>query len=357
MYIYIFETLLYLSFALTGGYILLLFVPDWAKPQIKLPPDLFQYALFGIPLFSLMSIIRTVFILRDFAENLSFLQVLFIVLKDYSYGNAWVWNLIICTVMYIVFQLSDPARAGIKWTLAAAWCLSVLAHGWASHPAGFSSWGFLAQSAHVGAVSVWLGILIIVAWFTRGAWNWKAFVRWYTPFAIGCMALVTAAGIAMMFILIDGYLNAWGIAYGQALLLKHLIFVPLLLLAFMNGWLSKITRDGQHTKALRRWLRFETLLALSILIITAYMGIQEPPHEGEFKEPDPSPLFRLLHGENVQLTLDWQWSALPLGLILTGVIALSLTIASYKRENYRLFAALAFIFVSFSFLGLLMAVN
>ncbi|MFD0588707.1 copper resistance D family protein [Paenibacillus sp. GCM10027627] len=357
LYIYFFETLLYLAFALTGGYLLLQFIPHSSKPDMHISVDWFQYALLGIPVFSIMSIIRTVFVLRDFASDMTFIELLAVVLKDYSYGNAWLWILILCTLMYVITQLGKMDSPWKKWALALGWLLVVLAHGWASHPAGFSVWGFISQAVHVGAVSVWLGVLILVAWFTNGEWNWHRFVRWYTPLSIGSMVLITGAGLAMMFILIDGYLASWGINYGQALLLKHLVFVPLLLLAFMNGFLTKLTDQGRNEQKLKWWLRAETLLALAMLIITAYMGVQEPPHEGEFEPPTPSLLFKWLHGSDVDLVMNWQFGAAPIACILIGIAALASLIPCYKRERKDLFIALLLIGVIFPFFGLLLLVG
>ncbi|RJE86944.1 hypothetical protein D3P07_17335 [Paenibacillus sp. 1011MAR3C5] len=356
MYIYLFETLLYLSFAVTGGYILLLFIPERSKPQLNIPLDLFQYGLLAIPVFSFMSILRTSFILREFAETMPYYELLLIVLKDYKYGNAWIWILIGGTSIYAVTQLFQKKILRFKWPLAIIWVLTVLAHGWASHPAGFSSWGFVYQSVHVGAVSVWLGVLILVAWYTRGALNWRPFVRWYTPLAIGSMVLILAAGLAMMYILVDGYIRSWGINYGEALLLKHLVFIPLLLLAFMNGFLSKVTGHGTDERKLIWWLRAETVIAAAILAITAYMGMQEPPHEGEFEDPAPSLLFTWLHGDAPLLSMRWHWNLPSLGLIVVGVAALSLLMASYKNNRRGPFIWLAAIAVLCPFAGLLLAV-
>lgn len=356
MYIYFFETLLYLSFAFSGGFILLLFVPESSKPQLKIPFDLFQYSLLAIPVFSFMSILRTSFILRDFAETMPYYELLLIVVQDYTYGNAWIWMLIGGTAMFILTQLFQAKIHRFKWPLAIIWCLTVLAHGWASHPAGFSSWGFVYQSVHVAAVSAWLGVLILVAWFTRGSLNWKPFIRWYTPMAISSMILIVAAGIAMMIILVDGYLRSWGINYGEALLLKHLVFLPLLLLAFMNGFLTKISDQGSNERKLIWWLRAETIIALAILALTAYMGVQEPPHEGEFEDPSPSPLFAWLHGEVDLFSMRWHWNLSSLALIAAGAAALSLLIASYKGNKRGRFSWLAAIAVICPFMGLLLAV-
>ncbi|REK76719.1 copper resistance D family protein [Paenibacillus paeoniae] len=357
MYIYLFETLLYLSFAFTGGFILLLFVPEGSKPQMKIPFDLFQYGLLAIPVFSFMSILRTSFILRAFAENMPYYELLLIVLKDYKFGNAWIWMLIGGAAMYAIAQLFRPKIHRFKWLLAGIWCLTVLAHGWASHPAGFSSLGFVYQSVHVAAVSLWLGVLILVAWFTSGSLNWKPFVRWYTPMAVSSMLLIVFAGFAMMYILVDGYFRSWGINYGEALLLKHLVFLPLLLLAFMNGFLTKISKQGKDERKLIRWLRIETVIALAILAITAYMGMQEPPHEGEFEDPVPSGLFTLLHGDVSLLNMRWHWNLPSVVLILVGGAALSMLFSSYKRNKHSHFSLLAALAVICLFLGLLLAVH
>ncbi|OBZ08635.1 copper resistance D family protein [Bacillus sp. FJAT-26390] len=358
MYIYFFETLLYLSFAFTGGYICLLFVPDRSKPAIKYPVDLFQYAILGIPLFSFMSIIRTTIVLSDFAENMSFVQILLIVLKDYNYGNAWIWNLIICTVMYMITVLSGFQHKWTKWLLAIIWICSILAHGWASHPTGFSAtWGFLSQSIHVAAVSIWLGTLLLAAWFTRGELRWNAFIRWFTPLSIVSMALIIAAGLVMMSLIVDGYINSWGINYGEALLLKHLVFLPLLLLGFMNGFLAKLTNNGKDERKLLWWLRLETFVALAVLIITAFMGVQEPPHEDEFELPTPSPLFKWLHGQVQTLDLQWSWGFAPLAMIALGLVALAMLIPLYKREKRGLFITSMLMGILLPFLGILLSVK
>lgn len=360
MYIYFFETLLYLSFAFTGAYLLLLFIPKHAKPKIKPQTfELFQYAILCIPIFSYMSVLRTTLILREFSQKKPFIEIVLIVLENYTFGNAWIWTLIICTVMYLITLVGDIQKLWTRFGLAIAWCGSILAHGWASHPAAFSStWGFLSQSIHVAAVSLWLGTLIIVAWFAKGDWNWKDFIRWFTPLSIGSMVLIIAGGLIMMSLIVEGYISSWGVNYGEALLLKHLVFLPLLLLGFMNGFLTKLTNYGRDKRKLQWWLRAETIIALVVLIITAYMGVQEPPHEGEFEEePSPSLLFSFLHGKLPDLTLQWSWNSPAIGLILVGILALVLLFPSYKKDKRSLYVSCLIIAVVFPFLGLLLSVN
>ncbi|GLX69634.1 copper resistance D family protein [Paenibacillus glycanilyticus] len=359
MYIYVFETLLYLSFALVAGYLVLEFIPKGLKPEIQVPFRLIQLAAIGIPLFSLASIVRTSIILMDFAPQMSFLEVLLIVLNDYSFGHAWVLNFIFGSALFMVISYNGLKHKLSKWFALGIWLVMVFIHGWASHPATLSvNWGLISQTTHVVGVSVWLGILILIAWFRQGNWNWTAFTRWYTPMSIVCMLLIVIAGIVMMSIIIEtGYINSWGINYGQALLLKHLLFVPLLFLAFMNGFLTKVYANGRNERGLTLWLRLESLMALFILITTAFMGVQEPPHETESEEPEPSAIFKLLHANWKDLSLQWDWNLLGVSCFIIGLLSLGQLIRTYRKNKIGLFVICSLSSVLFPFLGLLQSVR
>ncbi|MFF2479640.1 copper resistance D family protein [Paenibacillus sp. NPDC058071] len=359
MYIYLFETLLYLSFAISAGYLFLEFVPVRFKPEIHVPFRLVQLAAIGVPLFSFASIVKTTVILMDFAPQMSFVELLLIVLTDYSFGRAWIMIFIFGSALFMVISFNGLKNKSSKWVSAAIWICMVSVHGLASHPAALSKqWGILSQSIHVGTVSIWLGILILVAWFKKGSWNWKAFTRWYTPLSIACMALIVIAGLVMMSIIIEvGYINSWGINYGEALLLKHLLFIPLILLAFMNGFLTKVYADGQNEHGLQTWLRVESLIALFILVTTAFMGAQEPPHEAETEGPVPSFLFKLLHPDWNDLSLQWSWNMLGVGCFLMGIISLGFLFTAYKKNKLGIFITLTMIAVLFPFLGLIQSVK
>jgi putative copper resistance protein D len=140
-------------------------------------------------------------------------------------------------------------------------------------------WGFFSQSLHVLAVAVWLGLLLLFAWFAGERVNWKSVLKWFTPLSISCMAIIIAAGIMIMFKVSSEYVSAWVLPYGQALLLKHLLMIPLLMIAFLNGFLYyyKLKKDPSFDP--RSWFKAEGVVAVLILAVTAYMSQQAPPHE------------------------------------------------------------------------------
>ncbi|WP_168118996.1 CopD family protein [Paenibacillus sp. HB172176] len=356
MYIYFFEAFLYLAFSFTAGYIALLFISEDAKPVMGLPATLFPYVLLSIPLFSFGSILNTTIILQDYAKQYSFLKVLFIVLSDYSFGHAWIWTLVLATVFFIISASVASPPGWFKWLYVLLWMLMLLANGWASHPSSLSKFlGALSQIIHVGAVSVWLGVLIIVAWFAdrndEKNQKYERFLKWYTPLSIVCMSLIIIAGISMMIIIVDGYLQSWTINYGEALLLKHILLIPILILAFMNGFRSKISKEKRWT-----WLRMETIFAFSILLITGFMGVQEPPHAEEYESPVYSKLYMLLNSHYNGDPVNWGWSFTSLVGIVLGIVFFVVVCIKRKKFNPLHFVLFCLSGTALLFLGLLLAV-
>src|SRR5690606_11204693 len=98
----------------------------------------------------------------------------------------------------------------------------VLSLGWASHVASLTEWsGFVFQNLHFLATVVWVGIILIVSWFSIDNRNWNDFLNWFTPLAINCVVIIIASGFFMMSLVMDvnDYANAWTLSYGHTLLL------------------------------------------------------------------------------------------------------------------------------------------
>src|SRR5690606_1005796 len=88
----------------------------------------------------------------------------------------------------------------------------LLAVGWASHAASLTDWsGFVFHTLHFTAVTVWVGILLMVSWFSATPKNWLLFLKWFTPVALSCLAIVIGSGIFIMTLAVDitEYQDAW----------------------------------------------------------------------------------------------------------------------------------------------------
>jgi putative copper resistance protein D len=163
-----------------------------------------------------------------------------------------------------------------------------------------------------------------------------------------------------MFFITPNYVNGWIINYGQALLIKHLLFIPLLLFGFMNGYLMEKRLHQDPGFDPRKWLRAESIFALLIFVTTAFMGFQTPPHESdESSVPVPtSPLFQLFHPE-IQSTASLSFTGSILGFVLAAVACLSLAaiLMRYKKISSWNAIFYAIVFVMTGYLSVMFFVS
>jgi putative copper resistance protein D len=213
---------------------------------------------------------------------------------------------------------------------------------------------------HFLAVSVWIGILFVVSWFSSDEANWKPFLRWFSPVAIIAVLAAIAAGIILMTFTTPEYVNAWMLPYGQLLLIKHLLIVPLLLFAYSNGFLykQKITRSEGFSP--KRWLRAESVIALLVLAVTGMLGQQTPPHvvKETLQTVSPSPLFTWLYkggfSPDIKLIFSLHMESL---LMLAAAIVMGCGILWMYRSGRLLPAfVMGMLTVIFGYLGLMFAI-
>lgn len=224
----------YLLFSFLVGHVALQFVPEANKPKIKIAKPALLLATLGIIVFMLAPIVQTI---SYFQEGVGLAIATKSVLLDFQVGRAWIFIGLISTVLYLVFLLN-----GSKYLQTILLLLMILAVGYSSHVASLSFWaGLLLHSAHFLIVTLWTGILMHVAWFSKEQSNWSKFLRWFTPFAVFSLVIITISGIGLMIFVVNpkDYVKAWVLPYGQMLLLKHISIIPVILFAFINGVLSR----------------------------------------------------------------------------------------------------------------------
>lgn len=88
-----------------------------------------------------------------------------------------------------------------------------------------------------------------------------------------------------MTLVITDYTNSWLFPYGQALLIKHILIIPLLIYAIINGIFvkRKIKRDPNFNP--KTWTRIECIIILLIFTVTAVLGQQAPPNKTTLLNP------------------------------------------------------------------------
>ncbi|MGF9713903.1 MULTISPECIES: copper resistance D family protein [Paenibacillus] len=353
------EALLYVCFALLTGACVLAIVPERKKPIIQMSDTILTWAVLGIVVLSSVQVIKLIIFFR---VNLGYEigYITFTVLSDYKIGNAWFVTIFAAMgILYFLGLKPDSKMLSYKWIGISVFnFFLVLAMGWASHSATVHEWiGFAAHTLHFLAAIVWIGVMLVIGWFVKEVVHWTAFLRWFTPLAIGCVLVTIAAGLLLMSKVTPNYLNSWISSYGQAMLIKHLLIVPILGLALLNTFLFRKVASNPLP-----WLKTEGIFVVVLFAVTAFMGQQSPVHEDleEFiKEVGPSPLFLSVAGNDLKQVIPLSFSpdALSITLFLIAVLGLyiGLYMAWKKQRTLWSLAASAF-FVVCGYLSLMFAV-
>lgn len=344
------DVLLYIAFSYLAGSAVLKFVPSSKKPLLRESKMLALLSVAGIALFSLAPVIE----LASFLENgQGWFSVFFSVLVDYRTGHGWLVTALFCIILGVTLYYNES-----KYMFAYYLGILILAVGYFSHVSTLNLWGgFASHSIHFLAMAIWTGVLIHVSWFAEGKMEWRKFLSWFTPFAIACVAVLFASGIAIMLFFVEPsqYAQSWILPYGQLLLLKHLSILPLLAAALINGFLNK------RRVYERAWLRVESFLLLLVFVFTAFMSKQAPPHNvnNTFRSEGPAPFLEMIKGP-LYIPIDgtWEISFNGILLIVLALLCLAMMVIGYKRQLSPWLSALfGTAFIIAAYIGLMLNIS
>lgn len=355
------DTLLYVCFAILVGYLTLLMVPDAYKPNVNIGRPIMAAATFAIPVLSFVGILRIVLF---FSSDMGFSLTLNSVLFTFEEGKAFWWVSILSVILGLLFIFIDlekmPQARTTAWLLVMG---MLMVSAWASHVGSlYGMLGFIGNVSHFVAVSLWGGVLLLIGWFARKADNWEAFLRWFTPFAIVCLIIVLLSGLAMMFGVVPEYVNSWVMSYGQAILIKHITIIPLVILAFFNGILYRSKRKITPGWNPIPWVRAESVILFLVLATTGFMQQQTPPHDVSYtiKESGASSWFMFFNAGKLSADLDIQlgWNPISIVFAILACIALGYV---WNAFRYKLGAkgavAGSVLFVVLSYVSLMTSVQ
>ncbi|MBU8907430.1 copper resistance D family protein [Desertibacillus haloalkaliphilus] len=330
------DALLYVSFSLLMGLLIFELVPRKYRPAFRVSNRFFFGVVGSVMVLTLVPVISvTSYIVHQFEANLfhTFQQILF----SYSIGHAWlVVMLFSCLLLFTRARLNQAQVLIVRILPLICAIAIVFAASWASHAASLEPlYGFLANSLHFLAVTVWIGIMLVVSWFSTTDERWLPYLRWYTPVAISCVAIIILSGFALMSLITPEYVNSWVLTYGQLLLLKHLLFIPLLMYGLINGFLMTRKLKQMPTFSPKKWLRAEAVIALAVFVVTAVMTEQTPPHDvaRTLQFEQPSALFLVFHELNYGDQFTIGLSSLSIGFMVLAVILLMMIIRRFKRNG------------------------
>jgi putative copper resistance protein D len=149
-----------------------------------------------------------------------------------------------------------------------------------------------ADIVHLFAAGIWVGALVALLWQLIAADRDSAaashsVLAGFATFGTGSVALVLVSGLINSWLLVGPakLLSLGETLYGRLLLIKLGLFGGMLVLAALNRF--RLTPDlevaltngniGVATQRLRVSLALETLAAVAILGLVAWLGMLEPP--------------------------------------------------------------------------------
>lgn len=355
------ETLLYICFSVLFGSFIISLVPISYRPDINIPKGALMLASGGIAILSFFPILQLVLYLY---HDIGLTQTLRSVIYTFEVGKAWIFTFLISNVLFIFVIWFDYRKRSLYAYIGIAFTLLLsLSLGWSSHASSIEQWkGFLTHTTHFLAVTIWIGLLIVVSWFSKNHSNWLSFLKWFSPVAIGCFLITIVTGLVLMTFVMDlkDYANSWPLPYGQALLFKHLLIIPLLAYAFINSTLiKKKIKVGQNFNP-RPWAKVESIVILLIFSATAALGQQSPPHETVVTSEGVSKIFTFFYQGQIQPDMMVQFVLNPQGLILLILAGLLLFLAVFsfiKKAPPILSFFLSILFVFSSYLSLILSIQ
>ncbi len=350
------EPLLYVCYAILAGWLILI----RTAPGFQVPSKIVAGAAIGIGLFGIFPILR---IVMFFAEDLGLGLTVQNVLFRFDEGKAFLWTVLIVLCLCFIIRIAKPESNRKAWILCLLLLVAMMgAQGWSSHATSFyGTLGFVPQTLHLYAVSLWSGTLLLAGQYLPIE-RWKSFLTWFHPTAMLAMTVIVGSGFMLTVLAAPEYVNSWVLPYGQALLLKHLLWIPLIVFAVFNGWWVKRKLSRQASFNPKPWAQAEGIFILLIYIVTGFMNQQAAPHDVSetLKESPASLLYIWLHGELTERTESFHFGFEPISIVCGGVALLNLIYLMIRtpKELRPLSAITAgLLFVTFAFVSAITAIT
>jgi putative copper export protein len=355
------EAFLYLCFSLLVGSFLICMVPETARPKVTIPKSILLLASLGIAVFSFLPVLKIVLYLY---KDLGLGYTIQSVLTNFEVGKSWMTTGILSLILFIYLIPIKIERKplfalnGLVFTL-----ILIAALGWSSHASSLSKWaGFVIHSLHFLAVTTWVGILIIVSWFSRNHENWQRFLKWFSPVALFCLLITVLTGLSLMtfHMQLSEYVSVTAISYGQTLLIKHLAILPLLAFAAINSILIRKRLQNDVTFNPIPWAKLESIIVLLVFSITGALGQASPPHELNtmVKAEDTSRLFTYFHPGEIVFPLEFSLGVGSVSLIFLALFFLGLLVFTFIKQAPKILTlVMSFLFILTGYLAFMFGVS
>jgi copper resistance protein D len=344
----------YLFFSLLVGHVIFEFVPESKKPTISIPKSVFLLCTLGIIIFTFMPVLNLIL----FFNNGGLLSSIATVLIDFQIGRAWIFISLFSIFLWMTLYLEGSKYLKVFWLL-----LMAVAVGYASHVATFSVIvGLFSHTTHYLMANIWVGVLLLAAWFSKDQNNWTQFLQWFTPLAVICLLNIFASGFVIMSTIEkpNEYVNGWATPYGRVLVLKHISIIPVITFALINGILAKKTLSSEKFNP-RLWLKAESLLLLIVFYSTGVLGTLPPPEDVVKRAQSAVTLtwvdWLLARNLLVPLQIEFVPTLLSLLVIIVALLFLVMIVVSFKMMSPSFAIIFGGCFIVTMYIGLMFSVS
>ena len=342
----------YLIFSLLVGHVVLQFVPESMKPSIQLPNRLLLISTLGIIIFSFIAVFSLILF---FDDSVGFATAAATVLMSFQIGQGWLFITVFAIFLWLTIYLERSKYLQAFWII-----LMMIAIGYSSHVSTQSFVvGIFSQTTHFLMVMVWVGVVLLVSWFSKDKDHWTEFLQWFSPLAVVCMVNIFATGFVIMMTIDQPseYLNGWATPYGRMLLFKHISIIPIIMFAIINGILSKrVSASSQYDP--RTWLKAESVILLLVFYFTAVLGTLSPPFEMMENATQTASVptwIDWLLAKNLPLPIEIEFAPtfFSILLITTALLFLLLILISYRKMSPVFATVFGGCFILTLYLGLI----
>ncbi|KGA96574.1 hypothetical protein AJ85_05460 [Alkalihalobacillus alcalophilus ATCC 27647 = CGMCC 1.3604] len=252
------------------------------------------------------------------------------VITTFQVGHAWMIIVVISSLLFIIQCVREklPNKLAVWGQLTLWLCIAYFISLSSHSSAADGLLGILSHFIHIVAFAIWIGPLLIVSWLTKPLNDIRAFHRWFSPLALIAVSLIVLSGLILMNTLVPNYIESWSVSYGQYLLIKHLMFIPILMFGIRHIFLLKWNPLHLNEKQMQLSFKLESLFAIVIFAISAWMTEQTPPHEVDVNTVH-SPLFLLFQsttGSENNVVFNWSLT----GSLLLAIGSLFLIWIGYQ---------------------------
>lgn len=269
------QLVLSLGLAVLVGSFLLLAVPVSARPELTISPLVILGSVLAVVAGAAIPIFQ---IAQALTSRLSFTTALETVLLTYRTGLAWDFTLlggVLLVILYALFNHRSERIFQVAYLALTVFMIGTIA--WVSHASSIAPIkGFVGDFLHLLAAAIWVGVVVVVAWFSTNTANWKPWLRWFSPVAFICFVAMGVSGFLLMDLTVPNYVTGLSTSYGQGLFIKQLLLIPLIAYIVINSFFMKRWMDARKLDPVP-WVRAESIILFAIFAVTAFFSHQAPP--------------------------------------------------------------------------------